>query len=191
MSILPADSTLTYVDPNKDREEETRPLDFGLIIRLLRLMNPHARRRNWLFLIVVIRSAQLPLLALTAAWILSGPITRAARDAADRGVIHMSPIWFGVAVFGSLAVFTQITLHFRQRLSLELGEAVVRDLRRDLFTHLQKMSMSFYDRTMLGRIIIGGDIARCGFTSGAMSTHRGAISPKAIGDIAMSPKPPL
>ena len=160
MSILPAESTLTYVDPTKDREARTRPLDIGLIIRLLRCMKPHARKRNWLLMIVLIRSAQLPLLALTAAWILSGPITRAAKDAADRGVIHLSPIWIGVTVFGSLAAFTQVTLHFRQRLSLELGEAVVRDLRRDLFTHLQKMTMNFYDRTMLGRIIsrMTGDI---------------------------------
>ena len=59
----------------------------------------------------------------------------------------------GVVGFLVLAVVTQFCLHFRQRLALELGEAVVHDLRRDLFAHLQRMPMSFFHRTKLGRII--------------------------------------
>ncbi len=52
-----------------------------------------------------------------------------------------------------LVVFTEVTFHFRMRLSLELGESVVQDLRRDIFAKLQQMGMGFYDRTKLGRII--------------------------------------
>ena len=37
--------------------------------------------------------------------------------------------------------------------ALELGESVVRDLRIALFTHLQRMPMSFFNRTKVGRII--------------------------------------
>jgi ATP-binding cassette subfamily B protein len=45
------------------------------------------------------------------------------------------------------------TLHFRQRLALELGEAVVHDMRSDLFRKLMTMPMSFYNQTKFGRII--------------------------------------
>src|SRR4029079_5822751 len=45
------------------------------------------------------------------------------------------------------------TFHFRQRLALELGEAVIHDLQNRIFTHLQQMPMSFYNRTKVGRII--------------------------------------
>ena len=44
-------------------------------------------------------------------------------------------------------------MHFRQRLALELGEAVVFDLRNAIFAHLQALPMSFFNRTKLGRII--------------------------------------
>ena len=33
------------------------------------------------------------------------------------------------------------------------GESVQFDLRRRLFAHLQELSMSYYDKTKLGRII--------------------------------------
>ena len=36
---------------------------------------------------------------------------------------------------------------------LNLGEAVIHDLRADVFAHLQRMTMDFYHRTKLGRII--------------------------------------
>jgi ATP-binding cassette subfamily B protein len=52
-----------------------------------------------------------------------------------------------------LVALTQVTMHFRQRLSQELGENVVRDLRRDVFRHLVKMPMSYFNKTKLGRII--------------------------------------
>ena len=59
----------------------------------------------------------------------------------------------GAAGFGALALSTQFVMHFRQRLSLELGEAVVCDLRTALFEHLQRMPIGWYHRTKIGRII--------------------------------------
>jgi ATP-binding cassette subfamily B protein len=53
----------------------------------------------------------------------------------------------------ALAGSTQIVFHFRQRLALELGEAVIHDLRREIFAHLQRMPLSFYNKTKIGRII--------------------------------------
>jgi ATP-binding cassette subfamily B protein len=36
---------------------------------------------------------------------------------------------------------------------LELGEAVIHDLRQEIYEHLQRMPMSFYNKTKIGRII--------------------------------------
>ena len=52
-----------------------------------------------------------------------------------------------------LAVWTAANFHVRIRWSLNLGEAVIHDLRADVFAHLQSMTMGFYHRTKLGRII--------------------------------------
>ncbi|MEL7086996.1 MAG: ABC transporter ATP-binding protein, partial [Planctomycetota bacterium] len=126
-----------------DAEAKQRPLDWRLIARLWRYAEPHAARRNTLLFIVIVRAIQLPAVAWLAAEIINGPVFE--RD--FRGVV------WGAVGLAVLALVTEVTFHFRIRLSLELGEAVVQDLRRDIFAHLQSMSMRFYDRTKLGRII--------------------------------------
>ena len=126
-----------------DDEVTFRPLQFGLIRRLLRYTRPYAAKRNWLLATVVLRSVQLPALAWALGAVISGPV--AAGDA--RGTI------WGVAGFAVLALTTEWVFVYRQRFALELGEAVVYDLRNEIFSHLQRLPMSFYDRTKLGRII--------------------------------------
>jgi ATP-binding cassette subfamily B protein len=126
-----------------DREAKQRPLDWRLIARLWRYAQPHAFKRNLLLLIVIVRAIQLPMIAWVAASVINGPI----RDQ------HWTGVLWGTAGFLALLIFTELVYHFRMRLSLELGEEVVQDLRRDIFAHLQRLSMRFYDRTKLGRII--------------------------------------
>ena len=110
---------------------------------MLRYTRRHARKRNWLFVSVILRAIQLPLLAWAIGAVINGPI--AHRD--PRGVM------WGALGFLAFAALTQFCFHFRQRLALELGESVLQDLRRDIFLHLMRMPMSFYNRTKIGRII--------------------------------------
>jgi ATP-binding cassette subfamily B protein len=112
-------------------------------VRLLSYTRPYATKRNWLFLMVVLRSIQMPSLTWLIAAIIRGPIAT--------GDTH--GVWIGMTAFLLLAVSTQVVMHFRQRLALELGEAVVFDLRNEIFARLQSLPMSFFNRTKLGRII--------------------------------------
>ena len=124
-------------------EARQKPLDWKLIKRLWHYSRPHARIRTWLLLIVVVRSLQLPINALVVSRVISGPITNR----------NWNGVVWGAALFFVLVCITEVTHHFRTKLAMNLGEAVVQDLRRDIFRHLQRMSMRFYDRTKLGRII--------------------------------------
>jgi ATP-binding cassette subfamily B protein len=133
---------LTRVD-RSDAEADKRPLDAGLIMRLYRYTQPHARKRNGLLLMVVLRSVQLPCLTWILAAVIRGPIA----EGDQQGLL------FGALGFLALALFTQWVMHYRQRWALELGEAVVCDLRNDVFRHLQRMPMSFFHKTKVGRII--------------------------------------
>jgi ATP-binding cassette, subfamily B, bacterial len=135
--------TITHIRPDEDREADLRPLDFGLIRRLFGYLRPHRAKRNQLFVFALARAIQLPCLAWVIGEVINGPI---ARHAAWGAVL-------GAAGYLALAAVTQSTFHFRQRLALELGEAVIHDLRREIFAHLQRMPMSFFNRTKLGRII--------------------------------------
>ena len=136
-------AALTQVRKEDLDELNLRPLEMGLIWRMFRYTQGHARKRNWLFALVLIRSLQLPLLAWAIGADINGPITR--HD--PRGVM------WGAVGFLTFAAVTQFCFHFRQRLALELGESVLQDLRHDIFQHLLRMPMSFYNRTKIGRII--------------------------------------
>ncbi len=140
--VQPASATLT-MRRLEDREEHSRPLDARLIIRLWRYTEPYRARRNWLLVLVVIRSFQLPALTWLVASVMQGPVARH----------DVQGVYFGAATFLILALSTQLVMHFRQRFALELGEAIVFDLRNELFAHLQRLPMSFFHRTKLGRII--------------------------------------
>ncbi len=142
MPALPQATTLTQVQRD-DSEAKQRPLDWGLFRRLWGYTAPHRLLRGWLLVCVVLRSIQTPAMAWAIAAIINGPI--AGRD--------WQGLWMGTTGFLLLAIVTYVTFHFRMRLALELGERVVQDLRRDIFAQLQRMSMRFYDRTKLGRII--------------------------------------
>lgn len=126
-----------------DREDLQRPLDFRLIMRLMESTHRYTFMRNWLVVLVVIRSLQLP--GLT--WILTAVMTGPVAQGDVRGVL------WGATAFAVLAFTTQLVMHYRQLYALELGEAVVHDLRNRLFAHLQGMPLSFYHRTKVGRVI--------------------------------------
>lgn len=134
---------LTRLGRRDESEADKRPLDFRLISRLMQFTRPYATKRNWLVLLVVLRSIQLPGLTWVIAAVINGPVQRA----------DVNGVMWGAVGFALLAVSTQIVMHFRQRFALELGEAVVFDLRNALFTHLQRMPLSFFHRTKVGRII--------------------------------------
>lgn len=125
------------------QEERQRPLDFGLIRRIMSYTRPYAAKRNWLLLMVILRSIQLPGLIWVLAAVINGPIEQR----------NVSGVVWGAVGFAVLALSTQIVMHFRQRLALELGESVVCDLREALFAHLQTQPMKWFHRTKVGRVI--------------------------------------
>ncbi|HVY31326.1 MAG TPA: ABC transporter ATP-binding protein [Polyangiaceae bacterium] len=104
---------------------------------------PYARLRNGLVGLVVVRSIQLPLLAWATAAVISGPI--AQHD--GRGIA------WGVAGYLLLAGLTSWCFVYRARLALLLGEAVVHDLRRQVYEHLLELPMSFFKKVQVGKLI--------------------------------------
>jgi len=125
------------------REQRHRPLSAKVIRRLFAYTKPYKNTRNWLLVAVIVRSIQLPLLAWAIGAAIRGPV-----QAGDFNWLMWSALGFGL-----LALVTQFNAHFRGHLALRLGEWVIRDLREELFAHLQKMTLSFYNRTKVGRII--------------------------------------
>jgi ATP-binding cassette subfamily B protein len=126
-----------------DREEDHAPLSANLIRRMFTYTRPYKGRRNWLFVMTFARGLQLPALAWMIGQTINGPI--AGQNL--RGILLYALFYL------LLALAMVVTLHFRQRLALELGEAVAHDMRAQLFAKLNSLPMSFFNKTKFGRII--------------------------------------
>jgi ATP-binding cassette subfamily B protein len=124
-------------------EPDQKPLDFAIVRRIYDYTRPYARLRNGLFALVLLRSIQLPLVTWSIAKVISGPIAR--HDVRGIGL--------GVLGYLALAGVTSFCFVYRQRLALLLGEAVVHDLRLQVYRHLLTLPMSFFKKVQVGKLI--------------------------------------
>jgi len=138
-----AREAITYYNPHEEREADKAPLQWPLIRRIFSYTKPYAAKRNWLFALTFTRGLQLPALAWLIGFTINGPISHR----------HQAEIYWYAAAYFALALVTIVCFHFRQRFALELGEAVVHDMRTALFAKLLRMPMSFFNQTKFGRII--------------------------------------
>lgn len=129
-------------------------------------------------------AVSLGLTLLTAPLLVAGPpLTRAAIDLfiapdaanppsglalflkqiAERLGFGSSPSK-GIAFIALLFLLANITAfglqYFRTLVSQTMGQYIMYDLRRDIFAHLQKLPVSFYDRNSVGRLMarLTGDV---------------------------------
>ena len=127
----------------EDRDADWAPLSGQLIRRVFTYTRPYKTRRTWLFILTFARGLQLPALAWMIGQTINGPI--AGRD--------LTGIYLHAAVYLLLVLSMVVTLHYRQRFALELGEAVAHDMRAEWFRKLHSLPMSFFNKTKFGRII--------------------------------------
>jgi ATP-binding cassette subfamily B protein len=142
MKRVPPQLTRVERDPEDSRQ---RP-ELGLLPLLRRVFSyaaPHKRTLRWLTFHVLLRSALLPLGTWAMGEVINGPIQH--RDA--QGIL------LGALGFAALAAFTNWMFHYRYRYALELGEAVIHDLRAAVFAHVLRMPMRYFDTTKVGRVI--------------------------------------
>ncbi|MBI5864985.1 MAG: ABC transporter ATP-binding protein [Planctomycetes bacterium] len=146
--------SLADIPVEGEEEPAYRPIDAALVRRLIGWLRPYARRYS----LGVALGVAMILLELLSPYFI-GRIIAAATDAvregapADAGAIAVRQL-LGIIGWWGLALAISVVLQRSQILIMTgAGERVQFDLRHALFAHLQKLSMSYYDRTRLGRII--------------------------------------
>ena len=155
--VVPADDAdRVYADavarPVRDAQALVAGRESAVIFRLLGYL---ARYRGRLALglsaaaVVTVASLVPPYLA---GYLIDGVIRRAqdgtlSRDAAS------AMAWMAVAAMGGVYIVRQLAAHVRLRLMSMLGEAVARDLRAELYEHIQRLSLSFFSRKKTGSLI--------------------------------------
>src|SRR5262249_24554132 len=68
-------------------------------------------------------------------------------DSAWRGILVISAIYLLVLIFDFLAQYAQI------RIMQRVGQQTMYDMRRGIFSHLQRLPMSYFDRNPVGRLV--------------------------------------
>ncbi len=135
-------------------ESAYRPIDWPLIRRMLTWLRPYRRRYALgigLGVIMVLLEMTSPLFMRRIIDTTAGFATAASPGLSEREavscLVEIVVLW--AVVLGTAILLQRATI----LIMTAAGERVQFDLRKALFAHLQRLSMSYYDRTKLGRII--------------------------------------
>ncbi|WP_409275226.1 ABC transporter ATP-binding protein [Neobacillus sp. SCS-31] len=66
----------------------------------------------------------------------------------------ISGLFILAGIYVLALITTGICMKFRIRMMSQTGQSIIRDIRKDLFIHLQKLSFSFYDSRPHGKILV-------------------------------------
>jgi len=142
------------VQVESEDEDKYRPIQWPLVRRLMGSLAPFKK----LYLVAISLGLCQVLLDMQSPEFLQRIIDYGAlyaqkalpgvtMNAASWHIVHIIAAW--TAVFIGSVIFQRFTILLMTR----AGESVQFEFRRRIFAQLQRLSMSFYDRTKLGRII--------------------------------------
>lgn len=163
-------SPFLLVDGVREDAAEREKYDAALLGRLL----PYLKKQ------LPLLSASLVLMPLAALAALVQP--RLIKDAIDAAILSGSASELGSVVkLFAIAVAIEFLARFGQTYALQLaGQRATAHLRRDVFAHIQRLRVGYFDRTPVGRIVtrVTNDIDTLTelFASGAVT---------AFGDVLM------
>ncbi len=148
-----------------DEEETKRTIpDRVLIKRLLKYMARYRFNFGTIILLLLVSGS----LGLVGPYILAVAIDQYIA----RG--NLSALYWISAVYVGVYVVVWIVSSVETYLRFWLGQRLIFDLRMDMFSRLQKLSMSFYDKRHVGRIMsrVTNDVETLNefMTSGVPST---------------------
>ena len=135
-------------------EEEAlgKAYDSRLMRRLLQYMKPY----RWRVVLALALVAIVTPLELAPPWIFQKAIDNnfvpamkhlIPESKAWSGVILLSLLFFAVLAFDFLAQYVQI------RIMQRVGQETMYDMRREIFGHMQRLPMSYFDRNPVGRLV--------------------------------------
>ena len=127
----------------QEDEYSQKEFDSQIIRRLLKYAKPYKWRLALsIFLLLAVAALELLLPILTKHAI---DVNIAGKDI--QGLIRTVLIFFGILLVALVAHFFQI---YNTRL---VGQKTVLDLRMEVFSHLQKLPVSYFDRNPVGRLM--------------------------------------
>ena len=155
-SIEPVDADRDYAESVAAPIREAQALVAGnrvaVIWRLLGYLRPY-RREVQAGLAAAALITLVSLIPPYLAGYLLDDVVRPVREGTISVARGTLVAWIAVAAMSAVYLVRQAGALVRLRMLSVLGEWVARDLRNELYEHLQKLSLSFYSRKKTGSII--------------------------------------
>jgi ATP-binding cassette subfamily B protein len=141
---------ISYSADEEDEEQRYKPIDRKLLLRTLKLLAPYKKRYAVGVLLGVGMTVAEMMSPKFTQWIINYGISYPRSAPQRTAVLHILLL---ISLWAAVLTVAVILQRFTILAMTGAGERVQFGLRRALFEHLQKLSMSYYDRTKLGRII--------------------------------------
>ncbi len=141
--------------PSLEEEKFGRAFDRRLLGRLLRYSLPY-RRFMALVVVLILVTTLINLVGpFIVKWVIDGPLRAAiSGEEGGSGVISDAALeLYGAAALYLFAAALFLFLRYLQSISMAtIGQRVMRDLRIELFHHLQRLPVAYFDRNPVGRL---------------------------------------
>jgi ATP-binding cassette subfamily B multidrug efflux pump len=140
-----AQQTKPVAEPDENEQEEVlgKAYDSRLMKRLIKYLKPYAK---WVFLAIFL-TVGVAMLSTIRPYL--------TKIAIDNYIINNDPVGLRniiLILLGTL-VFQGLVQYIMTYLTQWIGQKTIFDLRMELFRHIQKLSMSFFDRNPVGRLV--------------------------------------
>ena len=156
VAASPHDADRVYADsvarPVRDAQALVAGRESAVMLRLLRYLLPYRTQ----VVLGLSAAAVVTLASLVPPYLAGYLLDRVVRPAQEGTLAHVDAVrlaWLAVGAMALLYVLRQGAAHVRLRLMSVLGEWVARDLRAELYGHIQRLSLSFFSRKKTGSLI--------------------------------------
>ena len=155
-SVTLDDADRVYADavarPVRDAQALVAGRESTVMFRLLGYLKPYRRQVT----IGLSAAAVVTLASLLPPYLAGYLIDRVVRPTQE-GTLTVDAArrmaWIAVTAMALLHIVRQAAAHLRLRLMSTLGELVSRDLRAELYAHIQRSSLAFFSRKKTGSLI--------------------------------------
>ncbi|MGQ0649470.1 MAG: ABC transporter ATP-binding protein [Gemmatimonadaceae bacterium] len=138
--------------PVRDAQALVAKRRAAVVLRLLHYLTPYRRE----LILGLSSAAVITTVSLVPPYLAGFLIDKVVRPAQEGTLARdaaMTMAWIAVATMGAVYVIRQAAAVVRLRLMSVLGEWVARDLRTELYEHIQRLSLSFFSRKKTGSLI--------------------------------------
>ncbi len=138
-----SDKRIRDLLPDEEDDLLGKAYDSRLVRRLFQYNHPYLRQLVAAIILMIVAS----LLSVSGPWI----IGKAIDDGIKTGDLRLLRQW--TILFLVAAVGEWLTNRYRISIMAYVGTRVVADIRSELFKHLHRLSLSFYNRYSVGRLM--------------------------------------